>query len=1111
MAPAPYVELRSATAFSFLRGASRPEELVAEAAALGHRRLAITDRNGLYGVVQAYRAGLEHGVEIIPGAELELAVRGPAGPATARGAADAATGAAGPEPVDATSADAGPVAERARRTGPPPLGASEAPTLVLLPLDRGGYGRLCRLVTLGRRRVGKGGFALGLDDVAEAHEGLFAIHVGRPDPFRLAREKAIFGDRLALAIERRFVPDDRRRIEAAEQAAARHGIPLVATGGVLMHHPDRKPLQDILSCVRLGLRIDRAGRRLLPNGAAHLRPPESMDALFPEHPEAVRASVEIADRCRFRLGELHQSFTLEVLPEGETGMGYLRKLVARGVEERWPEGAPPEVARQVRHELDLIEELDFSGYFLTVWDLVRWARSQGILCQGRGSAANSVVCYALGITSIDPLRMNLLFERFISAERGEPPDIDVDFEHDRREEVMQYVFEKYGRERAAMVANVICYRDKLAFREVGKVFGLGEDQLERLSKTRSYWGPTPMRPEDLQEAGLDPRDPRVGQVMRWGSELVGFPRHLGLHSGGFVITKEPLVELVPVENATMAHRTVIAWDKRDVETLGLVKVDLLALGMLSVVRRAFDAIEESEGRRLDLSTVPAEDDRVYEMIRNADTMGTFQVESRAQMQMLPRLRPRTFYDLVVSVAIVRPGPIQGDMIHPYLRRRDGEESVDYPHPALEDILGKTYGIPLFQEQVMKMAVAVAGFTPGEADQLRRAIGWQSQLHIDQLRERLVQGMLGNGLSLEFAERIFRMIQGFGGYGFPESHAASFALIGYASCYLKRYHPAAFLIGLLNSQPMGFYRPHTLVADAQRHGVEVRPVTVVDSGVQSALEAPDPERARAWWAHSEHPERHHTPWADAEKEGLRFGRALQPAVRLGLDLVGGLKREVAERIVAARSEASFSDLADFMRRVDAPKDQASRLAAAGAFAPFGLARRDALWEVLTLERSGPLFRGVGLLPAAGAAPAPLPPMSAAERIQADYAAVGMCLETHPMVLLREEMDRQGVLGTKALHRIPTGRRVEVGGLVVIRQRPSTAKGVVFVTLEDEDGHMNLVVFQKVFERYRAVARDAPMLRARGRLERTGDVLNVIVDHVAPLRDPSELEPVSRDFR
>ncbi len=1056
-----YVELRAATAFSFLRGASQPTELVAAAAALGHRRIAITDRNGVYGVVEAYRAGQEHGVEILPGAELVL------------------EGGADPE------------------------------ALVLLPRDRAAWGRLCRLLTLGRRRVGKGGFSLTVEDVAAHAEGLEAIHHGCLDPFRLARWREVFSTRLAVGLGRRLCPDDRARNEAAVRAAARIGAPLVVTGGVRLHDRSRKPLLDVLTCVRLGTRIDEAGRRLAPNAAAHLRSAAAMARLFPEYPEAVAESVRIADRVGFRLGELAQDFTLEVLPPGETGIGYLRKLVGRGVEERWPAGAPKEVLAQVEHELDLIEQLDFSGYFLTVWDIVWWARSRGILCQGRGSAANSVVCYALGITSIDPIRMNLLFERFISVERGEPPDIDVDFEHDRREEVMQYVFEKYGRERAAMVANVIRYRDKLALREVGKVFGLGLDPIDRLSRMRSHWGGPPVSEADLREAGLDPDDARVGSVVRLAAALVGFPRHLGLHSGGFVITRQPLVELVPVENASMAHRTVIAWDKRDVETLGLVKVDLLALGMLSVIRRAFDAIHHTEGTKLDLASIPPEDERVYQMIREADTIGTFQVESRAQMQMLPRLKPKTFYDLVVSVAIVRPGPIQGDMIHPYLRRRDGEEPVEYPHPALEEILGKTFGIPLFQEQVMKMAVAVAGFTPGEADELRRAIGWQSQVRIAELRERLVTGMLDSGLDLEYAERVFGMIKGFGGYGFPESHAASFALIGYASCFLKRYHPAAFALGLLNSQPMGFYRPHTLIADAQRHGVEVRPPCVAKSGVDATLEPPDRASAESWWANSEHPERHHTPWADEKKGARRHGQALQPALRLGLGAITGMAAAAAERIVAARSEAPFSDLGDLCRRADVPRDQASRLAAAGALAVFGLDRRTALWAVLALDRAGPLFAGIA--PAEPPEPVGLPDMTPAERIAADYAAVGACLDTHPMRLLRAELDRDGVLGSRALRRAAHGEQVTVGGLVVIRQRPATASGVVFITLEDEDGHMNLVVFASVFERDTALARDAPMLRASGKIDRTGDVVHLVVERFAPLTDPSSIGRISRDFR
>ena len=1059
-----YVELHISTAFSFLRGASRPNEIVQAAVKHGYKRIAITDRNNLYGVVQAYREGRRCGVEIIPGAEVTLS--------------------------DAKHS-----------------------TLILLPIDRRGYAHLCRLITLGQRRTAKGDFDLALSDIAEQAEGIIAIHIGHIEPFLLAREKAVFGDRLYLGINRRFVPDDFVRWQLAEKMSARFEVPLVVTGGVLMHGPERKPLQDILTCIRFGLKIDEAGRFLNGNDAGYLRAPCDMKSIFPRYEDALARTIEIADKCSFRLDELNQEFVLEVLPPGETGASYLHKLVARGVEERWPDGPTDSVRSQIAHELKIIEDLKFEGYFLTVWDIVRWARSQGILCQGRGSAANSIVCYVLGITSIDPIRMDLLFERFISMERNEPPDIDVDFEHDRREEVMQYVFRKYGRERAAMVANIVCYRDRLAFREVAKVFGLGEDQIARLSKTRSHWGATPLKEDDLRASGLDPTDKRVRNVVRWGAELVGFPRHLGLHSGGFVITKEPLIDVVPVENATMAERTVIAWDKRDVEALGFVKVDLLALGMLSVLRRSFDYIRQNENLSLNLNLVPAEDDRVYAMIQAADTIGTFQIESRAQMQMLPRLKPKTFYDLVVSVAIVRPGPIQGDMIHPYLRRRDGLESTSYPHPALEAILGKTYGVPLFQEQVMKMAVAVAGFSPGEADQLRRAIGWQSQVQINTLRDRFICGMLANGLERDFAERVFRMIQGFGGYGFPESHAASFALLGYASCYLKRYHPAAFLAALLNSQPMGFYRPHTLVADAQRHGVEVRPVSINDSLWDACLETPSESYAHTWWASQKHPVQVHTPWQDAVNNDLRYGRALQPAVRLGFRSINGLGKKTGERLIEARSQRAFADLGDLVRRAGLNKEQATRLVTAGALGCLGYDRRRALWEVLAFEQSGPLFAGITLR-SSGCYEDPtsvITPMDRSEHIRADYESVGMCLDHHPMELLRASLREQGVLGAAELDRMQSGRKVEVGGLVITRQRPSTAQGVVFITLEDEYGHINLVVFNQVFNRFKSLARDSTLLRAQGRLERAGKVINIIVESFGELVDPAQLEVMSRDFR
>ncbi len=1087
-----FVELRCMTAFSFLRGASQPDELVGQAAALGYRRLAITDREGLHGVVRAHRAGKEAGVEILVGTEI------PACGDSAR-----------PRPSEEGDG-----------------------ALVLLATDRASYGRLSLLLSEAKLRVGKGGFQLEPSDLARHAEGLMAIHAGPPDPLLLAREKELFGDRLSLAIERNLSPYDRIRIEAAQSASMRFGIPLVATSNVLMHDRARKPVQDILSCIRLGVRIDQAGRRLMPNASAYLRSPEEMSMLFRDFPEALARSVEIADQCRFRLSELSHHFALEILPTQEieaaarqglsmdiAAQVYLRKLVEKGAAERYPSGVPEKVRAQIEHELALIDQLHFAGYFLTVWDIVRFARSQNILCQGRGSAANSVVCYVLGITAIDPVRMELLFERFISAERGEPPDIDVDFEHERREEVMQYVYEKYGRDHAALVATVITYRGRSAFREVGKVFGLGEDQLDRLSDFASglydlplaeegqerverherdgRWSPPPEQRsilDELRAAGLDPDDRTIRQVLRWAHEILGLPRHLGQHTGGFLITREPVTEMVPIENASMPLRTVIAWDKDDIESLGFYKIDLLSLGMLTAIRRAFHLIRAHEGIELSLANIPAEDPAVYDMVTDADTIGTFQVESRAQMQMLPRLKPRTFYDLVVSIAIIRPGPIQGDMIHPYLRRRDGLEPIVYPHPALEEILGRTYGVPLFQEQVMKMAIRVAGFSGGEADELRRAIGWRSSLHIERMRERLITGMRARGIAEDYAQRIFRMIQGFGNYGFPESHAASFALLAYASCYLKRYHPAALLAGLLNSQPMGFYAPNTLIQDALRHGVEVRPLSVVKSEWGAILERGDAEVQGQWWAEKRQ--------RDPDLGLARHAPApVTPAVRLGLQQVRGMSEAHALRIIEARQERPFESIADLVDRAHLPRDAARNLATAGAFEDLEDARmasrREALWRVAALGEPATLFSGVEL-PSSSEAQIPLAPMSAEELLQADYRATGVSVGAHPVALARAELDRQGILGTRGLARAKNDARVRVGGLAITRQRPSTASGVVFITLEDEDGHMNLVVFPQVYERHRALASSAAMLIAEGKVQRTGAVLNVIVEGFEPLQ-------------
>lgn len=1075
---AAYVELRAKTAFSFLRGASHPEALVRRAATLGYTRLGIADRDGLYGVVRAHRAGREHGVQILVGAELLW-----------------------PRLED-------------RAMGYPP------PGLLLYAQDRAAYASLARLLSWAKLRTGKGGFDLTFDDLSLHHHGLIALYVGRPDPFLLARARELFGDRLYLSVERRMVPEDEPRVLEAREASLRSGVPLVVTGGVLMHDRERKPLLDILTCIRLGVRLEAAGRRLEPNAFAHLKSPREMAMIHRELPEALARSVEIADRCAFRLDELKHEFAIETLPDGETPMGYLRQLVERGAHERYPRGVPDDVRRQIEHELRLIDELGFAGYFLTVWDIVRFARAQKILCQGRGSAANSVVCYVLGITAIDPVRMDLLFERFISAERGEPPDIDVDFEHERREEVMQYVYEKYGRDHSGLVATFITYRPRSAFRDVAKVFGFSEDQLERFSGLASAlavrtdeeagakaegdarnWVFAERRTasdEELRRAGLDPREPAVQQVIRWANELRGLPRHLGQHSGGFLITKQPITELTTVENASMPFRTVIAWDKDDIEALGFFKIDLLSLGMLTAIRRTFDLVAVYEGRELSLANIPGEDPLVYDMISDADTVGTFQVESRAQMQTLPKLKPRTFYDLVVSVAIIRPGPIQGGMVHPYLRRRAGAEPVEYPHPALESILGRTYGVPLFQEQAMKIAIKVAGFSGGEADQLRRAIGWNSKEHIDRLHDRLVCGMRERGVSEDYAERVFRMLQGFSDYGFPESHAASFALIGYVSCYLKRYHPAAFVCALLNSQPMGFYSPNTLVQDAQRHGVLVRSVSVLESEWDSRLEGGDEAAQRAWWAEAKGslPARH-TPWADRMLGRRARGLYVQPAVRLGLREVKGLSEREGRRIVQARAAQPFASLADLVHRAELSRGAAERLAKAGALAELDEPeRRRSLWKVRALGPSRSLFAGLEL---PEETPAPLRPMTEEELLAADYESLGLSVERHPMAMLRSDMKRQGILGARELATAADGARLRVGGMVVTRQRPGTASGVMFITLEDEDGHMNLVVLPRVFEQHRALVNEAHLIVAEGELQRDkSGVLNLLVERLHPLR-------------
>jgi error-prone DNA polymerase len=996
--------------------------------------------------------------------------------------------------------------------------------VVLLAVDREGYAGLCRLVTEAHRGpAGPGGVPLRRETpadlpwraLAERARGLFALYPGA-DGEGAARLREAFGRRLALAVARHHVAGEEARLAAARSMGRRLSIPVAVVNDVHTHDRRRQQLQDVLACVRAGTSVARAGRRLFPNAERTLKGPEEMARLWADFPEGLEAAAAVADECRFRLDEIRGEHPLppivasleETLPltprgasdaniplprrgggEGAAGMALLRDLVREGA--RWRYGGPPpeDVQRQVDRELALVGELGYSSYFLTVWDIVRFARERGILCQGRGSAANSAICYLLGITSIDPVRMGLLFERFISVERGEPPDIDVDFEHERREEVIQYVYQRYGREHAGMVCEVISYRGRSAFRDVGKAMGLSLGQVDRVAKLLgTYDDLGEVGPEVLRQAGLD-LSPAVKETLRLARELQGFPRHLSIHVGGFLVTRRPLVETAPVEPAAMPGRTIVPWDKDDVADLGLLKVDLLGLGMLTALARALrllarhrpePALPTPVPHPASLAEIPAEDPAVYDMACRADTIGVFQIESRAQMSMLPRLKPRCFYDLVISVAIIRPGPIQGGMVHPYLRRRDGLEEVRYPYAPLEPVLQRTLGVPLFQEQAMRLAVVAAGFTPGEADELRRVMTHKrSRERMEAMKARLVAGMAEKDISREHAEEIFRQLLGFSGYGFPESHAASFALLVYASAWLKRYHPAAFACALLNSQPMGFYAPHTLVEDAKRHGVEVRGIDVQFSELECSLE---PGAAPA---------------------------LATPALRLGLAQVKGLPRATAEAIAAARGAGPFRSAADLARRAGLSRAWLARLAEAGALRSLEPVRRRAVWRALGAVpgTSGDLFAGLEPVEPE----ADLPPASAAEEVAADFAAAGLSEKAHPMSLLRPQLASRRVRSARELQRLPDRAPVEVAGMVVVRQRPETAAGIVFMSLEDETGIANLVVMPDVYERHRALVRTLGFLQAEGRVERSGAVVNVRVRALAPLDIAPAVEHRPRSFR
>ena len=1029
-----YAELAAYSNFSFLRGASHPEEMAAQSAALGHAALAVADVNSFAGIVRAHAAAKEAGLSFIPAVRLRL--------------------------------------------------LDQPAELLAFPTGRAAYGRLCRLLTRGKRRAPKGDCRLTLADALEFGEGqLFAAApMARPGPqlpAMLARLAEAFPGAVWLAGARAFDGDDAARLNELAAIARAASLPLLAVNHPLYHAPARRRLADILACIREKTTIDRAGYLLAANAERHLKSPEEMARLFADHPAAIEETLHLAERCRFSLDELRYEYPKETAGLAGTPQQELERLAFLGLKSRYPAGAPDRVRSQVVNELSIIGALDYAPYFLTVYDIVRFARGEGILCQGRGSAANSAVCYALGVTSVDPARMDVLFERFISAERREPPDIDVDFEHERPEEVIQYIYRKYGRERAGIAATVITYRARSALREVGKAMGLSEDAVAALSGMARGWRDGKIRDAVAEDTGLDPTEPTIALTLELAREIRGFPRHLSQHTGGFVITEGPLEELIPIGNAAMADRTFVEWDKDDLDTLGIIKVDVLGLGMLTAIAKSFGMLRAHYGVDLDIATIPAEERAVYDMICRADTLGVFQIESRAQMQMLPRLRPRHFYDLVIEVAIVRPGPIQGDMVHPYLRRRRGEEKVAFPSKELEAVLGKTLGVPLFQEQAMRIAIVAAGFTPAEADRLRRAMAtFRKTGTIHTFGEKMIAGMTARGYDAEFAMRCFKQIEGFGEYGFPESHAASFALLVYVSCWLKCRYPDVFCAAMLNAQPLGFYAPAQLVRDAKEHGVEIRAVDVNHSDFDATLE-PGLGRPRVAEPH----------WPMVGE--MRHDRA----VRLGLRQIKGLKEDDAAQIVRMRREdgVPFDSVRDFWLRTGVSRATIERLAEADAFASLGLSRRDALWAAKALdhgfaENAPPLLAGVRDRDAA--AERALPRMPVGEEVAHDYRALRLSLRAHPLVFLRRRFAEKGYRPCAALRDVANGAAAAVAGLVLVRQRPGTASGVIFATLEDETGVANVIIWPKVFEQFRRVVLGARLMGVRGSVQRDGEVIHLI---------------------
>ena len=1020
-----YAELHCLSNFSFQRGASSALELFQRAKKQGYQALAITDECTLSGIVRAWQAARSVELPLIIGNEIRI---------------------------------------------------ENGPKLVLLVENLEGYQTLCRLITRARRRTQKGQYRVLREDFSEPLPGLLVLWV--PDavddvePGRWLKQT--FAERLWLAVQLHRGQDDSRRLNQLLTLASELGIPAVASGDVHMHARGRRALQDTMTAIRHHLPVAEAGLRLHPNGERHLRSLEALGDLYPQ--ALLDETLNIARRCTFDLGQLRYQYPRELVPEGHTATSWLRVLTEQGIAWRWPQGQA-KVLLQIDKELQLIAELGYESYFLTVHDIVRFAREQRILCQGRGSAANSAVCFALGITEIDPDRTTLLFERFLSRERNEPPDIDVDFEHERREEVLQYVFRRYGRARAALTAVVSTYHSAGAVRDVAKALGLPPDQVNALADCCGHWSDDTPPVERLREGGFDPDSPVLRRVLSLTGQLIGFPRHLSQHPGGFVISEQPLDSLVPVENAAMADRTIIQWDKDDLDAVGLLKVDILALGMLSAIRRCFDLLRRHRHLDLSLATIPAEDSQTYDMIGHADTVGVFQIESRAQMSMLPRLKPRTFYDLVIEVAIVRPGPIQGGMVHPYLRRRNKEEPETYPSPELEAVLKRTLGVPLFQEQVMQIAIVAADYSPGEADQLRRSMAaWKRHGGLEPHKDRLAAGMKKNGYTPEFAALIFEQIKGFGSYGFPESHAASFALLTYASCWLKCHEPAAFACALINSWPMGFYSPDQILQDARRHHLQIRPVDV---------------RASDW---------------DCNLEPIT---GAQPAIRMGLRMIKGFREDDARRIEAARAKGVFIDIADLGERARLDARAQEQLADAGALRGLAGDRHRARWEVAGVQKQLGLFAG---LPRQEEEAVSLPKPTVGEDLLADYTSVGTTLGPHPLALLRGELKARRCRSSKELMDVEHGRPVSVAGLVTGRQRPGTASGVTFVTLEDEFGNVNVVVWRDLADRQRQVLVGSQLLKVDGRWEKEGEVRHLIagrLSDLSPLLDGISVR--SRDFR